>query len=55
VVRCLLDELPPGKLVKMPRIIGGADQYLPYWDEQPFLPSLESIVAAAKLLLGMGI
>jgi len=55
VVRCVLDELPPGALVKIPCIIGGADQYLPYWDERPFLPSLESIVAAAKALLGIGI
>lgn len=52
VVRCLLDELPAGKLAKMPRIIGGADQYLPYWDEQPFLPSLQSVMAAGKEIIG---
>ncbi|HET9549316.1 MAG TPA: transketolase C-terminal domain-containing protein [Candidatus Binatia bacterium] len=52
VVRCLLDELAPGKLATMPRIIGGADQYLPYWDEQPFLPSLQSVMAAGKELIG---
>jgi hypothetical protein len=47
-VRCLLDRLPAGNLVSAPRILSGADQYLPYWDERPFLPSLESIVAAAN-------
>jgi pyruvate/2-oxoglutarate/acetoin dehydrogenase E1 component len=51
VVRCLLDELAQGKLVKMPRIIGAADQYLPYWDEQPFLPSLQSVMAAGKEII----
>jgi hypothetical protein len=29
----------------------GADQYLPYWDERPFLPSIESVVAAVKELI----
>ena len=47
VVRCLLDELPAGKLAVKPRTLAGADQYLPFWDEQPFLPSLEGVVAAA--------
>lgn len=47
-VRCLLDELPAGRLTIAPRIVAGADQYLPYWDEKPFLPSLDIIVAAAK-------
>ncbi len=47
-VRCLLDRLPPGTLTAAPRLLVGVDQYLPYWDERPFLPSLESVVAAAK-------
>jgi len=50
-VRCVLDELPVGVLVCAPRIIAGADQYLPYWDERPFLPSTESVIAAAKEML----
>jgi pyruvate dehydrogenase E1 component beta subunit len=50
-VRCLLDRLPPGKLAAAPRLLVGADQYLPYWDERPFLPSLESVVAAAKVMI----
>jgi len=50
-VRCVLDELPVGALACAPCIIAGADQYLPYWDERPFLPSLESVIAAAKELL----
>jgi len=50
-VRCVLDRLPAGKLAMAPRLLVGADQYLPYWDERPFLPSLESVVAAAKDLL----
>jgi len=54
-VRCVLDDLPPGKLTAAPCILAGADQYLPFWDERPFLPSLESIVAAAKQLIGTGI
>jgi len=49
-VRCVLDELPT-KLALAPRIIAGADQYLPYWDERPFLPSLETVMAAAKELM----
>jgi pyruvate/2-oxoglutarate/acetoin dehydrogenase E1 component len=51
VVRCLIDRLPPGTLTSAPRIIAGADQFLPYWDEQPFLPSLEDVVAAANDLM----
>jgi hypothetical protein len=43
--------LPGGKLKAAPRLLVGADQYLPYWDERPFVPSLESVVAAAKELL----
>jgi len=50
-VRCVLDRLPAGKLAVAPRLLVGADQYLPYWDERPFLPSLESVVAAAKELI----
>jgi acetoin:2,6-dichlorophenolindophenol oxidoreductase subunit beta len=50
-VRCLLDELPAGKLTMPPQLLCGADQYLPFWDERPFLPSLESIIAAAKKLM----
>ncbi|MGE5217853.1 MAG: alpha-ketoacid dehydrogenase subunit beta [Chloroflexota bacterium] len=52
-VRCVLDELPAGKLSAAPRIIAGADQFLPFWDERPFLPSLESVVAAAKEMVGL--
>jgi pyruvate/2-oxoglutarate/acetoin dehydrogenase E1 component len=50
-VRCVLDELPAPKLALAPRILAGADQYLPYWDERPFLPSLETVIAAAKELM----
>ena len=50
-VRWVLDRLPPGKLAMAPRLLVGADQYLPYWDERPFVPSLESVVAVAKDLL----
>jgi pyruvate/2-oxoglutarate/acetoin dehydrogenase E1 component len=47
-IRCLLDELPSGSLAIAPRILSGADEYLPYWDEKPFLPSVEGIIAIAK-------
>src|SRR6266542_2083543 len=50
-VRCALDELTAGKLAFTPRILVGADQYLPYYDERPFLPSLETIIAAAQGLI----
>jgi pyruvate/2-oxoglutarate/acetoin dehydrogenase E1 component len=50
-VRCLLDELPAGRLALAPHILAGADQYLPFYDEQPFLPSLESVIAAARQFL----
>jgi pyruvate/2-oxoglutarate/acetoin dehydrogenase E1 component len=50
-VRCVLDELPMGSLKAAPRIVAGADQYLPFWDEKPFLPSLESVTAAARDLM----
>jgi pyruvate/2-oxoglutarate/acetoin dehydrogenase E1 component len=52
LVRCLLDELPAAKLARPPRILAGADQFLPFWDERPFLPSIESVVDAAKQLIG---
>jgi len=50
-VRCLLDELPAGKLALAPRILAGANQFLPFWDERPFLPSVESVAAAAQQML----
>ena len=50
-IRCLLDELPSGALAVPPRIIAGADEFLPYWGEQPFLPSLEDVVAAATNMM----
>jgi pyruvate dehydrogenase E1 component beta subunit len=50
-VRCLLDELPSDALAVTPQIISGADNFLPYWDERPFLPSLETVMAAAKELM----
>jgi pyruvate/2-oxoglutarate/acetoin dehydrogenase E1 component len=53
-VRCVLDELPSGKLTRAPRIIAGADQFLPFWDERPFLPSVESVFEAAKEMLSKG-
>jgi pyruvate dehydrogenase E1 component beta subunit len=49
-VRCLLDELPAGALAAPPRLLCGAEEFLPYWDERPFLPSLETVIAAAKEL-----
>ena len=52
LVRCLLDDLPAAKLARPPRILAGADQFLPFWDERPFLPSIESVVDAAKQLIG---
>ena len=53
-VRCVLDELPQGNLACAPRIIAGADQFLPFYDERPFLPSLESVCEAAKEMLKKG-
>lgn len=50
-VRCVLDRLPAGALAAAPRLLTGADQNLPYWDERPFLPSIESVIAAVKDLL----
>jgi pyruvate dehydrogenase E1 component beta subunit len=51
-VRCLLDRLPSGTLAAPPRILAGADQFLPFWDERPFLPSVENVVSAARELMG---
>jgi pyruvate/2-oxoglutarate/acetoin dehydrogenase E1 component len=53
-VRCVLDELADGKLVCAPRIVAGADQFLPFWDERPFLPSVEDVIAAANEMLQKG-
>jgi pyruvate dehydrogenase E1 component beta subunit len=50
-VRCLLDELPPGRLLMPPRIIAGADQFLPYWDERRFLPSLSEILTSCREMI----
>lgn len=50
-LRCVLDDLPAGKLTVAPRILAGADQFLPFWDERPFLPSLESVLFEAKAML----
>ncbi len=50
-VRCLLDELPAGSLAAAPRIITGADEFLPYWDERPFLPSMSGVIAAVQALI----
>jgi len=50
-LRCLLDELPAGKLAMPPRILAGADQYMPFWDERSFLPSVEAIIAAAREMM----
>jgi pyruvate dehydrogenase E1 component beta subunit len=49
-VRSLLDNLPSGRLKVAPRIIHGAEQFLPFYDERPFLPSLANVIAAAKEL-----
>ena len=50
-LRSLMDNLPSGRLKVAPRIIHGAEQFLPYYDERPFLPSLANVVAEAKKLL----
>ena len=50
-VRSVLDQLPVGEFAVTPRLLSGADQHLPYWDERPFLPSVESVMAAAKELI----
>ena len=53
-IRCLLDELPNGTLRIPPRILTGADDFLPYWGEQPFLPSIEDVIGAADQLMTEG-
>ena len=53
-VRCVLDELADGKLICAPRIVAGADQFLPFWAEKPFLPSVEGVIAAANEMLQKG-
>ena len=50
-IRCLLDELPRGALALGPRVLCGVDEFLPFWDERPFLPSLQSVLAAAAEML----
>ena len=50
-LRSLLDNLPSGRLKVAPRIIHGAEQFLPYYNETAFLPSLANVVAAAKELI----
>jgi pyruvate dehydrogenase E1 component beta subunit len=50
-VRCLLDRLARTELAATPRILNGADQFLPYWDERPFLPSRDGILTAATEML----
>ena len=50
-LRWLLDNLPSGRLKVAPRIIHGAEQFLPYYDETSFLPSVANVVAAAKELI----
>ena len=50
-VRSLMDNLPSGRLKVAPYLVQGAEQFLPYYDERPFLPSLANVVAAAKKLL----
>jgi acetoin:2,6-dichlorophenolindophenol oxidoreductase subunit beta len=52
-LRCRLDELPSGKLKATPQVLACADQYLPFWDERPFLPSVQSVTTAAKQLMEM--
>ena len=50
-VRSLLDNLPSGRLKVAPRIIHGAEHFLPFYDERRFLPSLANVIAAAKELM----
>jgi hypothetical protein len=46
-----MDNLPSGGLKVAPYLIQGAEQFLPYYDERPFLPSLANIVIAAQKLM----
>ena len=50
-VRSLLDNLPCGRRKIATRIIHGAEHFLPFYDERPFLPSLANVIAAAKELM----
>ena len=50
-VRSLLDNLPAGRLKLAPRILHGAEHFLPFYDETSFLPSLPNVIAAAKELM----
>jgi pyruvate/2-oxoglutarate/acetoin dehydrogenase E1 component len=50
-VRSLLDNLPRGRLKVAPKILHGADDFLPFYDETPFLPSLADVIATAKELM----
>jgi pyruvate/2-oxoglutarate/acetoin dehydrogenase E1 component len=50
-LRCVLDKLPKETLTAPPRMVAGADQFLPYWDERPFLPSMETVMKAVQDLM----
>ena len=50
-VRSLLDNLPRGRLKVAPKILHGAEDFLPFYDETPFLPSLANVIATAKELM----
>jgi pyruvate dehydrogenase E1 component beta subunit len=50
-VRSILDNLPAGRLKFAPRIIYGAQHFLPFYDETPFLPSLANVIPTAKELM----
>jgi len=51
IVRCALDELPPGCLGAVPRILASADQPFPYLIEDSILVSVQDIVSAARDML----
>src|SRR5918993_719700 len=50
-LRWFLDNLSSRRLKVSPRPIYGAEQFLPYYDETSFLPSVANVVAAAKELI----
>ena len=50
-VRSLLDNLPRGRLKVAPKILHGAENFLPFYDETHFLPSLANVIATAKELM----
>ncbi|HUC99883.1 MAG TPA: transketolase C-terminal domain-containing protein [Candidatus Polarisedimenticolaceae bacterium] len=50
-VRSLLDNLPRGRLKVAPKILHGAEDFLPFYDETHFLPSLANVIATAKELM----